>query len=68
YEIIDNVLLRRNYDSVLLIRLEKAEAQTVLQELHDGPTGDILEETLQRTKYYMLDIIGQLCSKMPMTM
>jgi len=39
YEIIDNVLFRRNYDSILLRCLEKTEAEKVLQELHDGPAG-----------------------------
>eukprot|EP00253_Pinus_taeda_P018142 PITA_18142 len=37
--IIDGVLFRQNYDSVLLRCLEKPEAQKVLQELHDGPAG-----------------------------
>eukprot|EP00253_Pinus_taeda_P017724 PITA_17724 len=35
--IVDDVLFRRNYDSILLRYLEKPEAQKVLQELHDGP-------------------------------
>ena len=39
YEIIDDVLFRRNYDSILLRCLEKTEAKKVLQELHDGPAG-----------------------------
>eukprot|EP00253_Pinus_taeda_P032977 PITA_32977 len=37
--IIDDVLFRQNYDSILLRCLEKPEAQKVLQELHDGPVG-----------------------------
>eukprot|EP00253_Pinus_taeda_P022331 PITA_22331 len=37
--IIDDVLFRKNYDSILLRCLEKLEAQKVLQELHDGPAG-----------------------------
>eukprot|EP00253_Pinus_taeda_P003411 PITA_03411 len=37
FVIIDDVLFRENYDSVLLRCLEKPEAQKVLQELHDGP-------------------------------
>ena len=37
--IIDDVLFKQNYDSILLRCLEKPEAQKVLQELHDGPTG-----------------------------
>eukprot|EP00253_Pinus_taeda_P022345 PITA_22345 len=39
FTIIDDVLFRQNYDSVLLRCLEKQEAQKVLQELHDGPAG-----------------------------
>eukprot|EP00253_Pinus_taeda_P025768 PITA_25768 len=37
--IVDDVLFRQNYDSILLRCLEKLEAQKVLQELHDGPAG-----------------------------
>eukprot|EP00253_Pinus_taeda_P021759 PITA_21759 len=36
---VDDVLFRQNYDSILLRFLEKPEAQKVLQELHDGPAG-----------------------------
>eukprot|EP00253_Pinus_taeda_P001939 PITA_01939 len=39
FTIIDDVLFRQNYDSVLLRCLEKPEAQRVLQELHYGPAG-----------------------------
>eukprot|EP00253_Pinus_taeda_P006011 PITA_06011 len=39
FTIIDDVLFKQNYDSVLLRCLEKQEAQKVLQELHDGPAG-----------------------------
>eukprot|EP00253_Pinus_taeda_P020727 PITA_20727 len=39
FTIIDYVLFRQNYDSILLRCLEKPEAQKVLQELHDGPAG-----------------------------
>eukprot|EP00253_Pinus_taeda_P028659 PITA_28659 len=37
FKIIDDVLFRQNYDSILLRCIEKPEAQKVLQELHDGP-------------------------------
>eukprot|EP00253_Pinus_taeda_P029415 PITA_29415 len=37
FTIIDYVLFRQNYNSVLLRCLEKPDAQKVLQELHDGP-------------------------------
>eukprot|EP00253_Pinus_taeda_P012813 PITA_12813 len=39
FTIIDDVLFKKNYDSILLRCLEKTEAQTVLQELYDGPAG-----------------------------
>lgn len=39
YQLIDNVLFRKNYDVVLLKCLEKLEAEKVMQELHDGPVG-----------------------------
>eukprot|EP00253_Pinus_taeda_P005905 PITA_05905 len=39
FTIIDNVLFKKNYDSILLRCLEKIESQKVLQELHDGPAG-----------------------------
>ena len=38
YELINDVLFRRNFDSVILRCLEKFEAEKVLQELHDGST------------------------------
>jgi len=39
FDIINNVLFRRNYGSIILRCLEKTKAQKVLQELHDGPAG-----------------------------
>jgi len=39
YQLINDIIFRKNYDSVLLRFLEKAEAEKVLQELHDGPAG-----------------------------
>ena len=39
YQLINDVLFKNNYDSVLLRCLEKTEAEKVLQELHDGPAG-----------------------------
>ena len=39
YQIVNDVLFRMNYDYDLLRCLEKFEAEKVLQELHDGPTG-----------------------------
>eukprot|EP00253_Pinus_taeda_P006285 PITA_06285 len=43
FTIIDDVLFRKNYDSVLLRCLEKQEAQRVLQELHDRLAGGHFE-------------------------
>ena len=37
--IVDDVLFRRNYDSILSRYLEKPKVQKVLQQLHDGPVG-----------------------------
>eukprot|EP00253_Pinus_taeda_P016169 PITA_16169 len=39
FTIIDDVLFKKNYDSILLRCLEKTKAQKVLQELHDRPAG-----------------------------
>lgn len=57
YEIIDDVLFIRNYDYVMLRCLEKSEAQMVLQELHDGPSGgqfggDTTTHKILHARYY----------------
>lgn len=39
YEIVNDVLFRKNYDFVLLMFLEKYKVEKVLQELHDGLAG-----------------------------
>eukprot|EP00253_Pinus_taeda_P035247 PITA_35247 len=39
YRLMNDVLFRMNYDSILLRCLEKSEDDKVLQELHDGPAG-----------------------------
>eukprot|EP00253_Pinus_taeda_P021208 PITA_21208 len=39
YQLINDILFRMNYDSVLLRCLEKSEVDKVLEELHDGPAG-----------------------------
>lgn len=39
YELVNDVFLRKKYDSVLLRCIEKPEAEKVMEELHDGPTG-----------------------------
>ena len=43
YQLIDDVLFRKNYDSVFLRCLEKTAAKNVMQELHDGPAGGHFE-------------------------
>ena len=57
YETIDDVLCRRNYDSVLLRCLEKSESHNVLHELHDGPDGrhfggDTIAHKILHPEYY----------------
>jgi hypothetical protein len=47
YQLIQGMLCRKNYDGVYLRCLEKEDVDKVLFELHDGPTGEILEVTLQ---------------------
>lgn len=39
YELVNDVLFRKNYDSVLVRCLEKPKAKMVMQELHNGPAG-----------------------------
>ena len=38
YQLINDVLFRKNYDGVLLCCLEKDDAERVLEELHFGPS------------------------------
>eukprot|EP00253_Pinus_taeda_P029811 PITA_29811 len=57
YQLIDDVLFKRNNDSVLLRCLEKTESEKVLQELHDGPAGghyagDATTHKILRVGYY----------------
>eukprot|EP00253_Pinus_taeda_P029568 PITA_29568 len=57
YQLINDVLFKRNYNSVLLRCLEKTEAEKVLQELHDGPAGghyvgDATAHKILRSGYY----------------
>ena len=39
YQLIDNILFRKNFEGVLLRCLEKDEADNVLSQLHAGPAG-----------------------------
>eukprot|EP00253_Pinus_taeda_P024999 PITA_24999 len=57
YQLINDILFKINYDSVLLRCLEKSEAEKVLQELHDGPAGghyagDATAHKILRAGYY----------------
>eukprot|EP00253_Pinus_taeda_P005016 PITA_05016 len=57
YELINDILFRMNYDSILLRCLEKSEPNKVLQELHDGPAGghyagDATAHKILRARYY----------------
>lgn len=61
FETINNVLFRRNYDSILLICLEKTEVQMVLQELHGSPAGghfggDTAAHKILHARYYWLTL------------
>jgi hypothetical protein len=57
YRLINLVLFRINYDGVLLICLEREDADKVLKELHDGPTGghftgNTITHKILRVGYY----------------
>ena len=57
YQLVNDVLFRIHYDSVLLRCLEKVEVEKVLQELHDGPAGghyagDATSYKILRVGYY----------------
>eukprot|EP00253_Pinus_taeda_P010837 PITA_10837 len=57
FSLIDDVLFKKNYDSILLRCLEKTEAQKVLQELHDGRGGghfgaDTTAHKIIHARYY----------------
>eukprot|EP00253_Pinus_taeda_P029794 PITA_29794 len=57
YQLINDILFRKNYDYVLLRCLENTKAEKVLQELHDGPAGrhyagDAIAYKILRARYY----------------
>ena len=57
YQIVEGILFRKNYDGVLLICLEKEDANKVITELHDGPVGghffgDTTTQKILRAGYY----------------
>lgn len=57
YQLMNEVLFRINYDSILLRCLEKSKAEKVLQELHNGPAGrhyagDTTAHKILRAGYY----------------
>ena len=39
YQLVNGILLRKNYDDMLVSCLENFDADKVLSKLHDGPTG-----------------------------
>eukprot|EP00253_Pinus_taeda_P022666 PITA_22666 len=53
YQLVNDVLFKMNYDYVLLRCLEKSEAEKVLQELHDGPTGEIIPRSSKQHRYIL---------------
>eukprot|EP00253_Pinus_taeda_P009284 PITA_09284 len=65
FTIIDDVLFKKNYDSILLRCLEKPEAQKVCRSYMMDQQEDILELTQQLTRLFMLDIIGQPFLEIP---
>ena len=57
YRLINSILFWINYDGVLLICLEREDADKVLKELHDGPVGGHFAENttphkMLRASYY----------------
>jgi hypothetical protein len=57
YRLINSVLFWVNYDGVLLICLEREDADKVLKELHDGPAsghfaGETIAHKILRVGYY----------------
>ena len=57
YQLVNDVLFRKKYDSVLLRCLEKSEVENVLQELHDEPasgnySGDTTTHKILHVGYY----------------
>jgi len=61
YQLVNNVLFRRNYDYVLLKCLEKPKVEKVLQELCDRPTGghysgDTTTHKFLYASYYWLNL------------
>jgi len=57
YQLIQDILCRKNYESVFLRCLNKRDAEKVLSELHDGPAGghyggDTTAHKILRIGYY----------------
>lgn len=57
YQLVNGLLLGKNYDSTLLRCLEKSKAKKVLQEVHDGPNGghyggDTTTQSILHAIYY----------------
>lgn len=57
YQLINDILFRKNYDSVFLRCLKKQDAYKVLAELHDGPAGghfasETTAHKILRVRYY----------------
>jgi hypothetical protein len=57
YQLVNGILLRKNYDDMLVSCLENSDAEKVLSKLHDGPTGghfggDTTEHKILRAGYY----------------
>jgi len=58
YQLLHGILFRKNYDRVFLRCLEKQDADKVLKDMHDGPTGghflgDTIAHKVLRNGYYL---------------
>jgi len=58
FQLINDVLFRKNFDGVFMRCLEKEESEKVLAKLHSGDAGGHLVETQLPTKYLGLVTIG----------
>jgi hypothetical protein len=66
FQLVNDVLFHKNFDSVLMRCLERDEAEKVLSELHAGEAGGNFGGDTTAHKVLRLGTIGPHCSKMPM--
>ena len=63
YQLVSRVLLRINFDNVLLRCLEKEESQKVLSSLHEGLAGghfgvEVMTHNILKVGYYWLTLLN----------